>query len=108
MIPDWANQIVNTQIREILRYPEFQGKRYPNVEWTTFSKIPRRYGDYDLCTNTIRLNVKLIKMRVGALEEVITHEMCHMIYQNHRKEFKTLLNKMYPNRSNKHQARYTI
>lgn len=58
--------------------------------------MQKRWGS---CTKSgkIILNTELIKAPKGSIEYVIIHEMCHLVYHNHNKEFYDLQNTLFPN-----------
>lgn len=58
-------------------------------------KMDRRWG-YCTVTGNIFLNPRLICAPRGCIEYVITHEMCHLVYRNHTKDFYALLTKEMP------------
>lgn len=50
-------------------------------------KMRTRWGSYIPNTNTILLNIELIKVSLACLEYVIIHEIIHTLYLNHNKNF---------------------
>jgi len=58
--------------------------------------MEKRWGS---CTHSgkIILNTELIKAPKGSIEYVIIHELCHLVYRNHNKDFYDLQDKLYPN-----------
>lgn len=67
-----------------IKKPDFEIRRMKN-----------RWGS---CTpnGKIILNPELIKAPVTCIEYVIIHELCHLIYPNHSKEFYHLLSELCP------------
>ena len=61
----------------------------------TIKKMEKRWGS---CTQSgkITLNIELIKAPKACIEYVIIHELCHLVYFNHQKQFYTLLAKLCP------------
>jgi len=55
-----------------------------------------RFGSYSLKTNTICLNLCLVKYNEEVIKSVLYHELCHMRYMNHQNEFYNILNKVCP------------
>jgi predicted metal-dependent hydrolase len=57
--------------------------------------MQKRWGS---CTKSgkIILNTELIKAPKGSIEYVIIHELCHLIYHNHNKDFYNLQNRLSP------------
>jgi len=58
--------------------------------------MPKRWGSY-LGKNKIALNPLLIRASKDCLDYVIVHELCHMKYKNHNKEFFKLQESIIPN-----------
>lgn len=52
-----------------------------------FRKMKARWGSYSPIDNKILLNTQLIKVPEECIEYVIVHELCHVRYRNHKKEF---------------------
>lgn len=58
-------------------------------------EMRKRWGSF-LNKDTIVLNPKLIHTPKDCIEYVVTHELCHMRYKNHDKNFYGFLKKQYP------------
>ena len=58
-------------------------------------KMEKRWG-YCILDGNIYLNPRLICAPRCCIEYVITHELCHLVYRNHTKEFYALLSKEMP------------
>jgi predicted metal-dependent hydrolase len=71
----------------------FNYKKPPVV---VINSMQKRWGSY-LATNKIVLNPKLIKAPTECIDYVITHELCHVKYQNHSTEFWEYLEFKFPN-----------
>lgn len=52
-----------------------------------------RWGVYNRKNHTITLNSKLIEFDISKIDYVIIHELCHIIYFDHSKEFWNLVSK---------------
>lgn len=61
----------------------------------TIRKMDTRWG-YCTKDGKIYLNPRLICAPRCCIEYVITHELCHLIYRNHTKDFYALLSKQMP------------
>jgi len=59
-------------------------------------KMNKRWGSYAKNKN-ISLNPLLINASKKCIDYVITHELCHVNYNKHNKEFFRLLSKKFPN-----------
>ncbi len=78
------------------RYQEMQKKfGYQNMPSIMIRKMKKRWGSYTK-NNRIILNPLLIHASKKCIDYVITHELCHVKYQNHDKNFFTLLDRKYP------------
>ena len=53
----------------------------------TIRKMKTRWGVCNVKTHKITLNLELIKKRIECLDYVIVHELSHLLYANHSKEF---------------------
>lgn len=58
-------------------------------------KMLKRWGSFGQ-KGIIYLNPELIKAPVYCIDYVITHELCHLIYPNHGKQFYELLGRIMP------------
>lgn len=56
-----------------------------------------RWGVYNRIKHTITLNSKLIEFDIEKIDYVIIHELCHIIYFNHSKNFWNLVQKYCKN-----------
>ena len=61
---------------------------YPKLK---IRKMKTRWGVCNIKDKTITLNLELIKMDLKYLDYVIYHELSHLIYPNHQKEFWSLV-----------------
>ncbi|QQS58754.1 DUF45 domain-containing protein [Candidatus Peregrinibacteria bacterium] len=59
-------------------------------------KMPKRWGSF-LSKKKVLLNPELVKASKECIDYVITHELCHMKYQNHSKEYYRFLTSKCPN-----------
>ena len=81
------------QERFIKMQKRFNYKRMPVLKVRNMSK---RWGSF-LNKEQIALNPKLIHTPKECIDYVIVHELCHMKYKNHNKNFLKLLEEKYPN-----------
>lgn len=60
-----------------------------NIKVETFAvkKLKSKWGSCDTAKKHIVLNLELIKYPIYAIEYIILHEMAHLIYPNHSKNF---------------------
>ena len=57
------------------------------VETFTVKKLKSKWGSCDTVKKHIVLNLELMKYPIHAIEYIILHEMAHLIYPNHSKNF---------------------
>lgn len=67
---------------------------YPSL---TIRKMKTRWGVCNIKTKRITLNLDLIKKDLKYLDYVIVHELSHLVFPNHQKEFWSLVSKVVPN-----------
>lgn len=87
---DKTNNIFQTRLAEVLT--KFD---YKNVPRLAIREMKKRWGSF-LNQDIIFLNPKLIHAPKECVDYVIVHELCHMKYKNHNKQFYELLDKKYP------------
>ena len=73
-----------------------QNFKYAFIPQLDIRKMTKRWGSF-LSNKKIILNPKLIYTSTDCIDYVITHELCHMKYKNHSKDFYKLLEKKCPN-----------
>ena len=59
-------------------------------------KMKTRWGVCNVKTKTVTLNSLLLKYEIDKLDYVIIHELSHLIYANHSKDFWNLVSKYCP------------
>lgn len=78
------------------RYDEvFKNFNYNDKPKLVMKKMDRRWGSF-VRGKSIILNPLLIRASKDCIDYVITHELCHIKYRNHNKQFYALLSKKYP------------
>lgn len=60
-------------------------------------KMKTRWGVCNVKTHTITLNSELMRYNTEKLDYVIIHELSHLVYFNHSKDFWNLVSKYIPN-----------
>jgi predicted metal-dependent hydrolase len=58
-------------------------------------RMPKRWGSWTQ-RGAIYLNPELVRAPASCVDYVVTHELCHLVYGNHGKEFFALLRKVMP------------
>jgi predicted metal-dependent hydrolase len=96
LLQTWYRQRANIKFQEyakpIIEQFSVYGVKPQSV---SIKKMDKRWG-YCTTEGNISLNPRLICAPRCCIEYVITHELCHLIYRNHTKEFYALLSKEMP------------
>ena len=61
--------------------------KIPYPTGLTIRKMKTRWGVCNVKTRKITLNLELIKRRIECLDYVIVHELSHLLYANHSRDF---------------------
>lgn len=78
------------------RYDQMKSRfEYKTMPELAIREMQKRWGSF-LCKGTIILNPKLIHTSRDCIDYVIAHELCHVRYKNHDKNFYKLLKTQYP------------
>lgn len=96
ILQTWYRQRANIKFQEYAKPIIEQFSAYgvkPNS--LSIKKMDKRWG-YCTTEGNISLNPRLICAPRCCIEYVITHELCHLIYRNHTKDFYALLTKEMP------------
>lgn len=67
-----------------------------NINYYQIKKLSSAWGIYHKKENYISFNFDLIEKDIECIEYVVLHELCHMFYMNHQKDFWTLVEKYMP------------
>ena len=96
LLQTWYRQRANIKFQEYAQ-PIIEQFSVYGVKPQSFSikKMDKRWG-YCTIDGHITLNPRLICAPRCCIEYVITHELCHLIYRSHNKEFYVLLTKEMP------------
>ena len=96
LLQTWYRQRANVKFQEyaqpIIEQFSIYGVKPQSL---SIKKMDKRWG-YCTSDGHISLNPRLICAPRCCIEYVITHEMCHLIYRNHTKDFYALLTKEMP------------
>lgn len=96
LLQTWYRQRANVKFQEyaqpIIEQFSIYGVRPQSL---SIKKMDKRWG-YCTIDGHITLNPRLICAPRCCIEYVITHELCHLIYRSHNKDFYTLLSKEMP------------
>ena len=96
LLQTWYRQRANVKFQEyaqpIIEQFSIYGVKPQSL---SIKKMDKRWG-YCTIDGHITLNPRLICAPRCCIEYVITHELCHLIYRCHNKEFYALLTKVMP------------
>ena len=67
-----------------------------NINYYQIKKLSSAWGIYHKKENYINFNFDLIEKNIDCIEYVVLHELCHIFYMNHQKDFWTLVEKYMP------------
>ena len=96
LLQTWYRQRANIKFQEYAKPIIEQFSAYGvKPQSISIMKMDKRWG-YCTTDGHISLNQRLICAPRCCIEYVITHELCHLIYRNHTKEFYALLSKEMP------------
>lgn len=73
--------------------------RVTNIDYESFAvkDATTRFGSCVPCKMALHFNSRLIMLSKDKVDAVIVHELCHMVYANHGKEFFELVKQYIPN-----------
>ena len=96
LLQTWYRQRANIKFQEyaqpIIEQFSIYGVKPQSL---SIKKMDKRWG-YCTIDGHITLNPRLICAPRCCIEYVITHELCHLVYRSHNKDFYTLLSKEMP------------
>ena len=67
-----------------------------NINYYQIKKLSSAWGIYHKKENYITFNFDLIEKDIECIEYVVLHELCHIFYMNHQKDFWALVKKYMP------------
>ena len=92
---EWKVEKLKSILDEYLdKYTKLLDK---NISYYHIKKLSSAWGIYHRKENYISFNFDLIEKDIECIEYVVLHELCHIFYMNHQKEFWTLVEKYMPN-----------
>lgn len=96
LLQTWYRQRANIKFLEYARPIVERFSKYGvSPKDISIKKMEKRWG-YCTVDGCISLNTRLVCAPRCCIEYVITHELCHLIFRNHTKEFYALLTKEMP------------
>ena len=91
---EWKVEKLKSILDEYLdKYTKLLDK---NISYYYIKKLSSAWGIYHRKENYISFNFDLIEKDIECIEYVVLHELCHIFYMNHQKDFWTLLEKYMP------------
>ncbi len=91
---EWKIEKLKSILDEYLdKYTKLLNK---NINYYQIKKLSSAWGIYHKKENYISFNFDLIEKNIECIEYVVLHELCHIFYMNHQKDFWTLVEKYMP------------
>ena len=95
MINHYFTSLSNDYINSIIiKYSNAISRK---VESVKFRNMTSRWGSCNVKNATITLNTILFRKPIICLEYVLLHELVHLVYANHSRDFYNLLESLMPN-----------
>ena len=93
-ILEWKVEKLKVILDEYLtKYTKLLNK---NINYYQIKKLSSAWGIYHKRENYISFNFDLIEKDIECIEYVVLHELCHIFYMNHQKDFWALVEKYMP------------
>lgn len=97
LMEKWYSEMASAKLKNIYdNVCEKFKEIYEHKPKLAFRKMKARWGSYTPIENKVLLNSNLIKVPEKCIEYVIVHELCHIQYLNHKKEFYNFLEHFIP------------
>lgn len=91
---EWKLEKLKTFLETYLeKYTKILNK---NIDYYQIKKLSSAWGIYHKRKNYISFNIDLIEKNIDCIEYVVLHELCHIFYMNHQKDFWNLVEKYMP------------
>lgn len=91
---EWKVEKLKSILEEYLKkYTKLLNR---NINYYQIKKLSSAWGIYHKRENYISFNFDLIEKDIDCIEYVVLHELCHIFYMNHQKDFWTLVEKYMP------------
>ena len=91
---EWKFEELKNILEEYLR--KYTKLLNTNINYYQIKKLSSAWGIYHKRENYISFNFDLIEKDIKCIEYVVLHELCHIFYMNHQKDFWTLVEKYMP------------
>jgi predicted metal-dependent hydrolase len=95
LLKEWYRDKARKVFSERLQacFTQFNHDKMPKL---MVRRMTKRWGSYSAKTNTVILNQDLIKGSTRHIDYVITHELCHIVHNQHNQAFYSLLKSKLP------------
>lgn len=92
-------QLLKNQTNMLLHEKVPYWSKVTNIPYKLFkvNDATSRYGSCVPSTNILHFSSRLIMLPEDKIDAVVVHELCHMVYSNHSKDFYNLVRKYIPN-----------
>ncbi|SKC70388.1 M48 family metallopeptidase [Maledivibacter halophilus] len=99
-VEKWYREKTLEKVIERVNYYQFYFNVRPNL-----IKVKEQKKRWASCTSNrdLLFNWRCVMAPAGVLDYIVVHEMCHMIYMNHSKDFWSLVEKIMPEYREKKQ-----
>jgi len=92
----WAEKYLDNVVQQYLEFyfeKYFSHLKKPVIK---YKKMKSMWGNCKYVKDVITLNLYLVKVPVECIEYVVLHELAHLIYHDHGKNFKNFLTSIMP------------
>lgn len=91
IIEEWKITQLNNLLKEYIE--KYLKLLNTNIKYYKIKKMSSAWGIYHSREKYITFNILLIEKNEKCIEYVVLHELCHIFFQNHQKEFWNLVKK---------------
>lgn len=91
---EWYRKVLRAQLEPLIHKWSVTLSVTPK-SWS-IRKMLTKWGSCSYEKQTLLFNLELAKKPLETIEYIVVHEMCHLIYRTHSKEFIALLTKSLP------------
>ena len=93
-INKWYKEKLNILVTDLTKkWAKIIGVSFNEIK---IRKLKRTWGSCNIRKKNITYSLELIKKKEKLIEYVVVHELSHLKYDNHGKEFKNLMTKLMP------------
>ncbi len=84
-----VKQVLNERVKKHLKYFDTE----PSL--VKIEDLKSKWGNCSK-TDQLRFNWRIVMVKTSIIDYVIVHELCHLVYKNHSKEYWNLLRTLMP------------